>query len=551
MCEALSAHYLFESLASDDMDRIIDCMRPVKCQENDGIIKQGDLGDLFYCLESGSADATVKGAGVVKSYVRGECFGELALIYNSPRAASVIAKSDCNMWVLDLRTFRAILASASTSKLVTRCEFLQKCEFLEPLNSDQITKMASALEECEFEDGDVVVRQGDPGDSFYIIESGKIKCTQLKSSGMEVELLTLGKADYFGEMALMLNETRHASCISMGKTKLLSLNREKFNMLLGSVQETLAKKMRVRILKSVPLLSKLSDSKLIRLSGVMRVQAFAPGASIIRQGETGSRFYIINEGEVRCTRVTGSQEEELTRLRPQEFFGERALITNEPRKANVIAVGHVECLVLERSNFTALLNEVHDKISNVVQKRETSSTAEEVPTDAGPRTEYKFSDLKILRTIGTGTFGRVKLVQHKGTGAACALKTMNKSDIVASHQESNIMAEKNLLFLCSGSPFVLALLQTYNQPNQVFMLMEFIQGGELWSYIYEKQGAITRNAIGGFEPNAVKFYAANVILAFKHLHSKNIAYRDLKPENLLIDHKGYIKNHAPPNQLSA
>ena len=523
------------------MERIIECMRPVKCKENDSIIKQGDLGDLFYCLESGSADATVKGAGVVKSYARGECFGELALIYNSPRAASVTAKSDCSMWVLDLRTFRAILATASTSKLVTRCEFLQKCEFLDPLNSDQITKMASALEECEFEDGDVVVRQGDPGDSFYIIESGKIKCTQLKSSGMEVELITLGKADYFGEMALMLNETRHASCISMGKTKLLSLSREKFNMLLGSVQESLAKKMRVRILKSVPLLSKLSDAKLIRLSGVMRVQAFAPGACIIRQGETGSRFYIINEGEVRCTRVTGSQEEELTRLRPQEFFGERALITNEPRKANVIAVGHVECLVLERSNFTALLNEVHDTISNVVQKRETSAAAEEAPANAGPKTEYKYSDLKILRTIGTGTFGRVKLVQHKGTGAACALKCMNKTDIVASHQEVNIMAEKNLLFLCSGSPFVLALLQTYNQPNQVFMLMEFIQGGELWSYIYEKQGAITRNAIGGFEPNAVKFYAANVILAFKHLHSKNIAYRDLKPENLLIDHKGYIK----------
>ena len=138
------------------MERIIECMRPVKCKENDSIIKQGDLGDLFYCLESGSADATVKGAGVVKSYARGECFGELALIYNSPRAASVTAKSDCSMWVLDLRTFRAILATASTSKLVTRCEFLQKCEFLDPLNSDQITKMASALEECEFEDGDSV-----------------------------------------------------------------------------------------------------------------------------------------------------------------------------------------------------------------------------------------------------------------------------------------------------------------------------------------------------------------------------------------------------------
>jgi len=541
LCESLSVHYLFESLAAEDVERIIECMRPVAAGAGEQVIKQGDLGDLFYCLESGSADASVQGAGVVKTYARGECFGELALIYNSPRAASVVAKSVCKLWVLDLRTFRAILATTSTAKTVQRCEFLRKCSLLDSLSNDQIGRIAGALETTEHEDGDIIVRQGDAGDSFYIIESGNIKCTQLKASGREVELIKLSEGDYFGEMALMLNETRHASCIAVGPTRLLNLNRGKFNLLLGGVQEQLAKRMRVRILQSVPLLSKLPEAKLSRLSGVMRVQAFKPGACIIRQGETGSRFYIINEGEVRCTRVTGQKEEELTRLHPQEFFGERALITNEPRKANVIAVGSVECLVLERSNFVALLNEVQDQLTDVVSQREKDGAEEAPASDAGPVTDYKWEDLKIMRTIGTGTFGRVKLVQHGPTGAACALKGMNKADVVASHQETNIMAEKNLLFLCSGSPFVLGLLQTFNFPNQIFMLMEFIQGGELWSYIYEKTDTVERNAAGGFEINAAKFYAANVILAFKHLHSKNIAYRDLKPENLLIDGKGYVK----------
>ena len=102
--------------------------------------------------------------------------------------------------------------------------------------------------------------------------------------------------DYFGEMALMLNDTRHANCIAVGKVRCLYLDRVKFDMLLGSVQDVLAKKMRTRILQSVPLLSKLPENKLIKLSGVMRVQSFANGAYIIRQGEEGSRFYIINEG---------------------------------------------------------------------------------------------------------------------------------------------------------------------------------------------------------------------------------------------------------------
>lgn len=341
----------------------------------------------------------------------------------------------------------------------------------------------------------------------------------------------------------MLNDTRHANCIAVGKVKCLTLDREKFALLLGSVHDVLAKRMRVRILQSVPLLSKLPENKLAKLSSVMRVQSFADGAYIIRQGEEGSRFYIINEGEVRCTRlVAPNKEEELIRLTAQEFFGERALITNEARKANVIACGPVECLVLERSNFQSLLADVQDDLVNVINKREVvdKPVAEEV-VDLAPRTNYKFEDLKIMRTIGTGTFGRVKMVQHIPTGQVCALKCMNKSEVVASHQERNIMAEKNLLFECSSSSFILKLLQTYNHPHQIMMLMEFIQGGELWSYIYEKTDTVPRCQAGGFEMPAAKFYAANVILAFKHIHIKGIAYRDLKPENLLMDHRGYIK----------
>jgi serine/threonine protein kinase len=361
---------------------------------------------------------------------------------------------------------------------------------------------------------------------------------------------TLKAGDYFGEMALMLNDTRHANCIAVGKVRCLTLERTKFQLLLGSVQEVLAKRMRVRILQSVPLLSKLPESKLIKLSSVMRVQSFADGAYIIRQGEEGSRFYIINEGEVRCTRTVNGKEEELIRLTVQEFFGERALITNEARKANVIACGPVECLVLERSSFQTLLTDVQDDLVSEITKRENSAKSASAEADAAKeeeeanlaaRTNFAYEELQIMRTIGTGTFGRVKMVQHIATGQVCALKYMNKSEVVASHQERNIMAEKNLLFECAASPFILRLLQTYNTPNQIMMLMEFVQGGELWSYIYEKTNTVPRSQAGGFEMPAVKFFAANVILAFQHIHNKNIAYRDLKPENLLIDGRGYVK----------
>lgn len=185
---AITAHYLFENLGDDDLNRIIDCMRPTFASINETIIKQGELGDLFFCLESGTATASVDG-NPVKVYESGGCFGELALIYNSPRAASVIANTACKLWTLDLRTFRYILATTSSSKMVTRCEFLKKCSFLDPLTNEQISKLAGALEPCTFEDGEYIVRQGDIADSFFIIEDGSVKCTQIKSTGREVDLM--------------------------------------------------------------------------------------------------------------------------------------------------------------------------------------------------------------------------------------------------------------------------------------------------------------------------------------------------------------------------
>lgn len=99
---AISVHYLFESLGDEDLKRIIDCMRPTFAALDEVIIRQGELGDLFFCMETGTATASVDNK-VVMTYESGGCFGELALIYNSPRAASVIATSACKLWTLDLR----------------------------------------------------------------------------------------------------------------------------------------------------------------------------------------------------------------------------------------------------------------------------------------------------------------------------------------------------------------------------------------------------------------------------------------------------------------
>merc|ERR1711871_575093 len=117
--------------------------------------------------------------------------------------------------------------------------------------------------------------------------------------------------------------------------------------------------------------------------------------------------------------------EELIRLGAHEYFGERALLTSEPRTANIIAVGYVECLVLERSSFQTLLTDVQEDLEqNIAMQgsaKEGGVTEEEDAEVHGPSTSYSYNELEIMRTIGTGTFGRVKLVRHSPTGQVCAL----------------------------------------------------------------------------------------------------------------------------------
>lgn len=100
---ALLDHFLFETLSEEDLIQIVDCMSPLAVVAGDIIIKEGDPGDLFYCLEAGIVSACVQLQGEVMKYEKGGCFGELALLYNCPRAASVIALSDCSLWTLDLK----------------------------------------------------------------------------------------------------------------------------------------------------------------------------------------------------------------------------------------------------------------------------------------------------------------------------------------------------------------------------------------------------------------------------------------------------------------
>ncbi|KNC98853.1 AGC/PKA protein kinase [Spizellomyces punctatus DAOM BR117] len=149
------------------------------------------------------------------------------------------------------------------------------------------------------------------------------------------------------------------------------------------------------------------------------------------------------------------------------------------------------------------------------------------------RRKQKFSlqDFQLDRTLGTGSFGRVHLVRLKSTGKYYAMKVLKKAEIVKMKQVEHTINEKNILEQIDF-PFLVSMLGTFQDCANLYFVMEYVQGGELFSYL---------RRCGRFPNHVARFYAAEVVMAFEHLHQKDIIYRDLKPENLLIDARGNIK----------
>ncbi|CAH8601891.1 unnamed protein product [Schistosoma mattheei] len=136
-----------------------------------------------------------------------------------------------------------------------------------------------------------------------------------------------------------------------------------------------------------------------------------------------------------------------------------------------------------------------------------------------------------IKTLGTGSFGRVMLVQHKVSKEYYAMKILDKQKVVKLKQVEHTLNEKRILQAISF-PFLVRLDYHFKDNSNLYMVLEFVNGGEMFSHL---------RRIGRFSESHSRFYASQVVLAFEYLHHLELVYRDLKPENILIDQYGYLK----------
>ena len=174
-------------------------MKRVAVKKGDVVIRQGDQGDWFYVVDEGEYVVTLEQSGkdveILRYTTQGganPCFGELALMYSKPRAATVTAVQDGVLWAMDRRSFRSILMKSSAVSL-TRT--LRSVEVLKSLSVGQLQRLQDLLTEVTYKEGDHVIRQGESSENLYIIAEGRVRITRKEVCFAHAPRHTMARAD--------------------------------------------------------------------------------------------------------------------------------------------------------------------------------------------------------------------------------------------------------------------------------------------------------------------------------------------------------------------
>ncbi|XP_071411912.1 cGMP-dependent protein kinase 2 [Pithys albifrons albifrons] len=450
------------------------------------------------------------------------------------------------MFSLEKATVRK---DSSEKKLIT--DALNKNQFLKKLEPHQTRDMVECMYERTFQQGSYVIRQGEPGNHIFVLKEGSLEVFQQNKLLSSIPVWTA-----FGELAILYNCTRTASVKAITDVKTWALDREVFQNIMRVTAQTRQEQYR-NFLRSVSLLKNLPEDKLTKIMDCLEVEYYDKGDYVIREGEEGNTFFIIAKGKVIVTQSTAdhSKPQLIKNLHKGDYFGEKALISDDVRSANVIADEYnVECLVIDRETFNQTVGTYEELqtylegyVANLAQAdeerhakgrsfcgqltKEVSLEMIELKEKVAQFPPSPFKNLEVVATLGVGGFGRVELVKVKNENMAFAMKCIKKKHVVDTKQQEHVYSEKKILEqICS--PFIVKLYRTFKDSKYVYMLLEACLGGELWSLLRDR---------GSFDEFTTKFCVGCVTEAFDYLHHIGIIYRDLKPENLILDAEGYIK----------
>jgi len=236
--KTLKGIVIFTGLDDDQLREVVEAMGSMDVDKGQTIITIGDEDEAameLYVVERGTFYAIIVNNGqekVVNKYQNNGYFGELALMYNQPRSATVRAETDGKLWKLDRKTFRRIVLRKAYDKRKTYENFIKSVPLLEALEPQELLNVVDVLLPRTYNDKEKIITQDEKADGMYFVEEGKVNVFVTKN-GAQKQISTIEVGGYFGELALLTKNKRAATVIADGPVKVAFLDAGAFERLLG------------------------------------------------------------------------------------------------------------------------------------------------------------------------------------------------------------------------------------------------------------------------------------------------------------------------------
>ena len=374
---------------------------PRSCSDGDGD-GDGDNGQRSLNGAKGgghasSGDEWNEKEIILETLGRCQFFGDRPVTSGEAFDGQYVAGPDgAQLLVMTRDTFEVQLMPFLEESLEDNLKYdvLKSIKMMDSIKEKDISLVVDQFEKVEYKKGDVVFKQGEVGDAMFIVKKGRIN---VHRDGKTLATLLCGS--YFGEMALLSNDTRNASVTVVSESAtLLRLARDAFDDMLGPLKHIITVNMNMKVLKKVELFESLHMLELEEISEALRPETFSKGQVIIKEGEIGKKFFIVKTGEASVS--IKAKGEDIFRFTEGTFFGERALLQDEPRSATITAFSEsVTCLTISREAFETHLSSLKDLIDVYAQKLRLRKEERAI----------KLRDLEHLCVLGCGTYGRVNL----------------------------------------------------------------------------------------------------------------------------------------------
>jgi serine/threonine protein kinase/CRP-like cAMP-binding protein len=431
----------------------------------------------------------------------GDVYGELSIVHGTIHSSTFCSNSNSSeAFVIHRKMFHSCVRFAAQQDLVDKMEHLQSCTLFQSLDASTLLRVAESTKSILVHQHERVIKQGDVGHEFFSIKSGEVSVwvnnqsqqhvkQKVKQKQQQQQVATLADGEYFGEMALLTeNGIRTADVMCETESAILYvLTKKNFDLLLGPIRH---------------LMLEVSEQRQNDLETMKATAAVTATATIT------------------ATTTTTSKQRSIS----------------------------MDCAISEikqigrRQSMAIVLQSKNENNKNM-----TAAT-----------TGIDLNDFIDVGKLGQGSFGSVRLVRMKQNASMIyALKIISKDIVQEALQIKNIQREKELLLLAgwgndvngaadnnttsAPNASVVTLHGTAQDAENLYMLLDVVPGGELAALIDNPRMYPNLNGIyGGLSNHAVQFMTGCIVSLLALLHTKSIAFRDLKPENLIIDCSGYL-----------